>query len=141
MGAHMILVPLALLLAAPAAADVVLASRTLRAGSVIGAGDLVLSLSADIPGAVRQIDEALGLEARVTLYAGRPIPVASLGAPALVERNATVLMIFQRSGLDIRAEGRALGRGAEGDEIRVLNLASRNTITGIVTGPGQVRVP
>jgi len=137
----LLLTLLALAQVPPAAADVVLASRTLRAGSVIAEGDLVLSLSTDVPGAVRQLDEALGLEARVTLYAGRPIPVASLGAPALVERNATVQMIFQRGGLDIRTEGRALGRGAAGDEIRVLNLASRTTITGIVSGPGQVRVP
>jgi flagella basal body P-ring formation protein FlgA len=83
----------------------------------------------------------LGQEARVTLYAGRPIPLASLGPPALVERNALVTVMFTRGGLEIRAEGRALGRGAEGDGIRVMNLASRNTITATVIGPALVSVP
>ena len=81
------------------------------------------------------------MEARVTLYAGRPIPLASLGPPAVVERNQLVTLIFQRGGLEIRADGRALGRGAEGDEIRIMNLGSRSTVTGTIAGPGLVSVP
>jgi flagellar basal body P-ring formation protein FlgA len=76
----------------------------------------------------------------VTLYAGRPIPLSALGPPALVERNQVVTLVFQRGGLEIRAEGRALGRGGEGDTIRIMNLASRNTVTGWVTGDGLIHV-
>ena len=132
---------LALLVAAPAGADVVLASRTLRAGTQITAADIVLLSDPAPPGAAAHPDEAIGLEARLTLYAGRPIPLASLGPPALVERNTLVSLVFLRGGLEIRADGRALARGAEGEEIRVMNLSSRSTVTGIVAGPGLVRVP
>lgn len=132
---------LALLVASPVHADVVLAARTLRAGTAISAADVVLLSDPAPPGAASHPDEAIGLEARVTLYAGRPIPLASLGPPALVERNGLVGLIFLRGGLEIRADGRALGRGAEGEEIRVMNLASRSTVFGIVAGPGLVRVP
>ena len=132
---------LILLLASPAAADVVLAGRTLRAGSLIAPSDIVLLSDPAQPGTASHPDEAIGQEARVTLYSGRPIPLASLGPPALVERNALVTLEFLRGGLEIRVDGRALGRGAEGDEIRIMNLASRTTVSGFVAGPGLVRVP
>jgi flagella basal body P-ring formation protein FlgA len=132
---------LALALAFPARADVLLAARTLRAGTAITAADVVLSSDRAPLGAASHPDEAIGQEARVTLYSGRPIPLASLGPPALVDRNQVVTLLFRQGGLDIRAEGRALGRGAEGDEIRIMNLGSRSTVFGTVAGPGLVIVP
>jgi flagellar basal body P-ring formation protein FlgA len=51
-----------------------------------------------------------------------------------------VPLVFRRGGLEIRAEGRALGRGGEGDSIRIMNLASRSTVTGWVTDSGEVHV-
>ncbi|GAB1377425.1 flagellar basal body P-ring formation chaperone FlgA [Pararhodobacter sp.] len=132
---------LALLVATPAPADVLVAARTLRAGTLVEAGDVIL-LSDPAPlGAAQSPDEAVGLEARVTLYARRPIPVASLGPPALVERNQLVTLVFQAGGLEIRADGRALGRGAEGETVRIMNLASRSTVSGTIAGPGLVSVP
>ena len=131
----------AILPALPAQADVLLAARTLRAGTLVEPGDVILTTDSAPLGAAQAIDEAVGLEARVTLYAGRPIPIASLGPAALVERNELVVIVFQSGGLEIRADGRALGRGAEGDAIRIMNLASRSTITGTVSGPGVVSVP
>jgi len=129
------------LLAAPVQADVLVAARTLRAGVAIEAGDIVLLPDAPPPGAATHPDEVIGQEARVTLYAGRAIPLASLSPPALVERNQLVTLVFQRNGLEIRADGRALGRGAEGAEVRVMNLGSRSTVTGTVAAPGLVSVP
>lgn len=129
------------LVSGAAQADVVVAARTLRAGTAIGPGDIVLLSDPARPGTVTDPEAAIGLEARVTLYAGRPIPEASLGPPALVERNALVTLVFERGGLAIQAEGRALGRGAEGQAIRVMNLDSRSTVTGTVAGPALVRVP
>lgn len=129
------------LLVETAQADVVVATRTLRAGMAIGAGDVVMMSDPSRPGVVSDPQAAIGQEARVTLYAGRPIPEASLGPPALVERNQLVTLVFRQSGLAIRADGRALGRGAEGEAVRVMNLASRSTITGTVAGPALVSVP
>ncbi|WP_370205951.1 flagellar basal body P-ring formation chaperone FlgA [Pararhodobacter marinus] len=135
--------PLALALGAapPVSAEVLLAARTLRAGTQIAPGDVVVSREAAAPGIAQTPDEAIEQEARVTLYAGRPIPVGSLGPPALVERNELVTLVFRQGGLDIRVEGRALGRGAGGDTIRIMNLASRATVTGTILEPGLVSVP
>ena len=123
-----------------ATAESVVASRTLRANTLIGPDDVALTDRAPAPGAAADPQEVVGMEARVTLYAGRPIPLSALGPPALVERNQIVTIVFQRGGLEIRAEGRALGRGGEGDTVRIMNLASRNTVTGWVSGTGEVLV-
>jgi len=128
-------------IASPAVPQALEATRTLRAGQVIGPADVTPGTRAALPGLVTHPDEAIGMEARVTLYPGRPIPLASLSTPALVERNQLVTLIFSSGGLDIRAEGRALGRGAVDEPVRVMNLASRSTVTGRVSGPATVRVP
>lgn len=133
---------LGILALAPGAAlaESVVAARTLRAMTLIGPDDVVPSERAAPPGAAARAEQVVGLEARVTLYAGRPIPISALGPPALVERNQIVALVFLSGGLEIRAEGRALGRGGAGDTIRIMNLASRNTVTGRVAEDGEVHV-
>lgn len=135
------LVILALLLPEPAAAQAVIATRTLRANQPIGEADLAIGTQPLAPGLIADPAEALGMEARVTLYAGRPIPLSALQPPALVERNQLVTLVYRQGGLEIRAEGRALARGAADAPVRVMNLASRTTVTGRVAGPGLVAVP
>lgn len=127
------------LLASPVQAETLVASRTIRAQTILAPADL--ALTADItPGALTRAEDALGLEARVTLYAGRPIRAADLGPPALVDRNQTVRLIYRAGGLLIMTDGRALGRGGAGDQIRVLNLGSKTTVTGRVMLDGSVLV-
>jgi flagella basal body P-ring formation protein FlgA len=130
---------LALLAAPPAAAETLVALRTIRAQTVIGPGDVGLAPGVT-PGALTQPEQALGLEARVALYPGRPIHPADLGPPALVERNARVTLVFRSGALTITAEGRALSRAAAGEAVRVMNLSSRATVTGTVEPDGRVAV-
>ncbi len=124
---------------AAAAAEALIATRTIRATEIVGPGDIAPGGSV-VPGALTDPDRAVGQEARVILYAGRPIRPGDLGPPALVERNATVTLVFRRNGLSILADGRALGRAGPGEALRVMNLASRNTVTGIVGPDGSVQV-
>lgn len=126
-------------LAAPAAAESLVAARSIPARSVIGPDDMRMATAA-IPGALSDPAAAEGLEAKVTIYEGRPIRAGDLSAPALVERNQIVRLLFVRGPLEISADGRALDRGAAGDRIRVMNLASRAVVTGAVTGAGDVTV-
>ncbi len=113
--------------------------RAIRSQSVLTADDLALSEEA-VPGGVASIEAAVGQEARVTLYPGRPILVSQLRAPALVERNATVRMSYASGALRIVAEGRALDRAGAGEPVRVMNLASKQTVTGTVAPDGSVEV-
>ena len=133
---------LALLLclaAGSAAAQTVVPTRVIRAQTVIGADDVVLDSGAT-PGALAELEQAIGREARVTLYNGRPIRPDQLGAPAVVERNQLVRMIYNEGGLSIATEGRALDRAGPGDLVRVMNLNSRQIVTGLVTPAGTIEV-
>ena len=131
--------PLLLLLPLSAQAESLVATHTLRAASTITEGDVVL-VDADIPGAVLDINAALGLELREAVYAGRPILLANLAPPAAVERNQIVQLVYQSGPLAIVIEGRALSRGAVGDVIRVMNTASHATISGLITADGTISV-
>ncbi|MCE6960930.1 flagellar basal body P-ring formation protein FlgA [Cereibacter sphaeroides] len=128
-----------LLLAGAAQADSVVAARTVRALSVLGPEDLAMQPD-DIPGALTDMLQAVGQEARVALYAGRPVRAADIGPPAIVDRNQIVPLAYALGALDIRAEGRALARGGVGDVIRVMNLSSRTTVSGRIAEDGSVRV-
>ena len=127
------------LLATGARAETFVAARTIPAQTVIRASDLV-GQDLDVPGAVSDPVQAIGMEARVALYAGRPISLADIGFPAVVERNAIVPMIFTGTAIQIATEGRALDRAGPGDVIRVMNLSSRNTVTARIGADGAAHV-
>lgn len=123
----------------PALAQDVLAARTLRVGIVLREADLKPPKGEFA--ATRELIAALvGLETRRAIYTGQPVVAADLGPPTLVRRNAVVAMLFSTGGLGIRTEGRALESGGAGEVVRIINLASRQTILATVTGENQVEV-
>jgi flagella basal body P-ring formation protein FlgA len=130
---------LILLLPAQAMADSLVATRTIRAQSVLTADDFTL-VAAEIPEALTDVTLALGQEARVVIYPGRPIRAVDLGPLAIVERNQIIPLAFQAGALAIMTEGRALARGAAGDVIPVMNLSSRSKVFGTIGPDGIVRV-
>ena len=127
------------LFATPAFADAVVTTRPVPARAVLTAADVTV-VDAEIPDALRDAGAVIGQETRVALFAGRPLRAADLTAPARVDRNQIVPLHYRQGGLAIVTEGRALGRGAEGEVIPVMNLASRSTVQGRVTADGAVIV-
>ncbi|NDW54588.1 flagellar basal body P-ring formation chaperone FlgA [Aliiroseovarius sp. PrR006] len=123
----------------PAAADTVVAAKNLRPGMIISATDVKL-VASEIPGGFQLLEDIIGQEARVVLYAGRPVLPNDIGPPALIDRNQIVTLVYTAGPMTILAEGRSLGRGAVGDRVRVMNLSSRTTITGSVSSNGDVIV-
>ncbi|MCH2096628.1 MAG: flagellar basal body P-ring formation protein FlgA [Rhodobacteraceae bacterium] len=122
-----------------ASAQTLVATRTVRANTVLAPADLTI-VSKQTSGALSALKEAVGQETRVVLYAGRPIKPGQLGAPALVNRNDVVTLVFRTGGLAIVTEGRALGRGGLDDSIQVMNLASRSIVEGQITAAATVSV-
>ena len=120
-------------------ADLVVPVRTIRPGHIVTDGDLK-RVSSQHPDAYSNPLDVVGQEARVALYPNRPILINQVGPPALVERNQIVTLSYQGNTLAIVTEGRALERGAIGDRIRVMNLASRSTVFGFIQNDGGVRV-
>ena len=122
-----------------ARADAVLAAMTIRSGTILTADHLSLS-EMTLPGAATDPKTLIGMEARVNLYANRPIRPQDVGRPTVVDRNAIVPLVFNAGGLLIMTEGRALGAAGVGETLRVMNLASRTTVFGTVTPDGSVLV-
>lgn len=96
----------ALLLGGMAEAQSLVPTRTIRATEIIAETDLTPGES-EVPGALSNPAMAIGQEARVTLYAGRPIRAEDIGPPAIIERNQIVPLAFGSGGLSILTEGRA----------------------------------
>ena len=122
-----------------ALADTLIATRTLRAQTILTPADLALE-PGDLPGALTAPEEAVGLETRVAIYAGRPLHPEELGPPAIVERNQIVPLSYRRGGLIIQTEGRALDRAGVGDTIRVMNVGSRSTVFARIAPDGSAIV-
>ncbi len=138
MTKHLFMI-VALWLAYPAGADTVVATRTIRAQTLLTAADLAV-VEGKHPGAITTIDDAIGLEARVMLYTGRPISRSDIAPAAIIARNQIVPLVYSQGGLSITAEGRALDRAAVGDFVRVMNLSSRTTVSGVVAPDGSIHV-
>ncbi len=129
----------AFLPASPAQTQTVVATHTIRSQSVLTYADIEM-IEQSVAGAYITLDEVVGMEARVVLYPGRPIRLDDIGPPALVERNQIVTLIYAVAGLTIATDARALGRAGVGDRLRVMNLASRSTVSGWVQADGSISV-
>lgn len=122
-----------------ALADTIVAARTIRAQTLLAPTDLRV-VQGDTPGALISLDEAVGLEARVVLYSGRPVMAGDVGPAAIIERNQIVKIVYTVGTLSISADARALARAGPGDMLRVMNLTSKSTVSGIVAPDGSVYV-
>ena len=123
----------------PAFADTVIAARTIPAQSLIGHDDLLIR-DMTVPGGTDDPLLLIGMEARVALYAGRPVRPGDVGFPAVVDRNQLITLIYDVGGLVISTEGRALGRAGVGETIRVMNMQSRNTVSARIGEDGSAYV-
>lgn len=123
----------------PALAETLVATRTIPARSIIGPDDLLLR-DVNVVGGISDPMLAIGQEARVALYAGRPIRSGDVSAPAIIERNQIIPLIYRNGGVVISTEGRALDRAGAGDWVRVMNLTSRTSVTAQIQENGTAHV-
>ncbi|MEY8143827.1 flagellar basal body P-ring formation chaperone FlgA [Falsihalocynthiibacter sp. CO-5D18] len=119
--------------------ETLVAARTIPSHTIISPADVAIK-DGNTLGALTLLEEVIGQEARVAIYAGRPIRRNDIGAPALVERNQIVKLAYSSGVLNISVEARALGRGSAGDVLRFMNLDSRTTISGTVQDDGSILV-
>lgn len=126
-------------LAAPCTADGFFVVKTIRAGTIITSSDIKRDESFDTDMS-HSLSDYIGLEAKTTLFAGQQIAQSDVGPPSIIERNSLVELAYVDGGLTILVEGRALGRGAPGETIRAINMASRRIVAGLVQPTGQILV-
>lgn len=128
---------------AAATVDVVTVVRPIDRGTLLRSTDVLVErrpradIGRDI---VSDAEQAVGFAARTALQPGRPLRVADLMKPELVQRNETVTLVYEVPGIVLTVRGKAIDGGAEGDVISVLNEQSKRTVQGVVVGPGRVIV-
>jgi flagella basal body P-ring formation protein FlgA len=117
-------------------------TRGVERNEVLKSSDVVVERrpKAEVGGDVAGRDRAVGMQARKQLRAGQPLKLADLAKPDLVQRDQSVTLIYEAVGLYLTIRGKALEGGTEGDVVSVLNLQSKRTISGVVTGRGQVTI-
>ena len=117
-------------------------ARNIDRNELIKSSDVVVERrpKAEVGTDAASRDRAVGMQARRQLRAGQALKVADLAKPDLVQRDQTVVLIYEASGLYLTIRGKALEGGTEGDVVSVLNLQSKRTVTGTVIGRGQVAI-
>jgi flagella basal body P-ring formation protein FlgA len=121
--------------------EAVILTRPLNRGDVVRSSDLVLERrpKAELRNdAVSTIADVAGLAARRPLRAGEPLRPGDLMKAEIVQRNESVTIVYEVPGLTLTMRGKALESGAEGDTVNVLNIQSKRTVQGTVSGPGRV---
>ncbi|MEM9705445.1 MAG: flagellar basal body P-ring formation chaperone FlgA [Pseudomonadota bacterium] len=121
----------------PVYAEDLIASRGIKAGTVITGSDIVPPKSSE---ALRRAANLLGKEASRNIYGGRRISEADVRTPRIISRNAIVMMRYKKGPMRIEAEGRALDEGGAGDRIRIMNLQSKRIVTAKILDSGTVEV-
>lgn len=123
--------------------EVPVAVTRLTAGSIAGPDDIrmarvhVTSLHTEV---ARGPSMVIGMQLRLQMQAGVPIPLSNLMQPTQIARGDAVQMQLRVGGLWLTGQGIALESGAVGDRIRVRNVSSQAVIEAEVVRPGQVRV-
>jgi flagellar basal body P-ring formation protein FlgA len=117
-------------------------ARNVERGEVVKSSDVVVERrpKAEVGTDLAARDAAVGMQARRQLRAGAALKAADLAKPDLVQRDQPVTLIYETAGLYLTVRGKALDGGTEGDFVNVMNLQSKRTVSGIVTGRGQVTI-
>jgi len=117
-------------------------ARNVERNEVLKSSDVVVERrpKAEVGADAAARDRAVGMQARRQLRAGQALRVADLARPDLVQRDQNVTLIYESPGLYLTVRGKALEGGTEGDVVNVMNLQSKRTVSGTVSGRGQVSI-
>jgi flagella basal body P-ring formation protein FlgA len=127
-------------------ADVIelpVAVARLIAGSIAGPDDIrlarvhVTSVHTEV---ARDRAMVIGMQLKLQMQAGVPIPLSNLMQPTQINRGDAVRLQLQTGELWLTGQGMALEAGAVGDRIRVRNVSSQAVLEAEVIRPGEVRV-
>ncbi|MFB6464101.1 flagellar basal body P-ring formation chaperone FlgA [Bradyrhizobium tunisiense] len=122
--------------------EVAVLTRDIDRADLLKSSDISLERrpKAEVTGEPASRDRSIGMQLRRPMRAGMPIRIADIVKPDFVVRDQAVTIIYQVPGVYLTTRGKAIESGAEGDSVSVINLQSKRTLTGVVTGRGQVTI-
>lgn len=120
---------------------VLVASHPLLRGDGVGATD-VHGEERDITrlgyGYVENLDQVAGRSLARAVARGSVLSPGALGGRRMVRAGDHVQMVARLDGIEVRADGIALGSGDNGARLRVRNESSGKVVDGMVSAPGVV---
>ncbi len=117
--------------------------RRMMPGDIIDETDLgVIDIPAARIGAYAVTDPAklAGMQVRSLLTEGRPVMTQSVMEPLVVNRGDLVTIRYLDGALELSSPGRALANAHRGQDVRIVNLVSNTTVSGIASADGIVEV-
>ena len=124
-------------------ADVVVATRGLARGAVIGAQDVKVARRRINGTQLDYMNDAAAAIGRVAARAIGPDQILGAGnvmLPRLVKRGDEVIIASVGSAINVRVKGQALKDGGVGERVSVRNLNSKRVVEGVVNADGMVVV-
>jgi flagellar basal body P-ring formation protein FlgA len=117
-------------------------TRSVERSDVLKAADVVVERrpKGEVGNDALTRNAAVGMQARRALRAGQPLKGADVSKPDLVQRDQSVTLIYEASGIYLTVLGKALESGTEGDVVNVMNMQSKRTVSGVVVGRGRVAI-
>lgn len=124
-------------------AQVVVATRGLARGAVIGADDVGVARRRVNGARMDYLSDVAAAVGRVAARAIGPdqiLGAANVSLPRLVKRGDEVIIATGGAAINVRVKGQALKDGALGDRVSVRNLNSKRVVEGVVNADGVVVV-
>ncbi len=124
-------------------AEVVTLARAISRGETIRESDIIverLPRANVVNEAISRTDLVVNQAARRPLRAGQTLRAADLMKPQIVNRDDAVTIIFKTAAITLTLRGKAMGNGAEGEMISVLNPQSKRIVQATISAPGVVVV-
>lgn len=121
--------------------DVLVTTRPLQRGDGVQPGD-VRTESRDITrlgyGYMDSLDQVAGRTLARPLPPGSVLTPSALGGRQMVRAGDHVQVVAELGGIEVRANGIALGSGDNGARLRVKNETSGRVVDAMVRAPGEV---
>ncbi|HEX7883407.1 MAG TPA: flagellar basal body P-ring formation chaperone FlgA [Afipia sp.] len=117
-------------------------TRAVERNDILKSSDVVIERrpKTEVGNDVANRDRSVGMQVRKQMRAGQALKATDLSKPDMVSRDQAVTLIYETPGLYLTGRGKAVDSGTEGDIVNVVNLQSKRTVQGVVTGPGQVSI-
>ena len=90
--------------------------------------------------ALKNNTKIVGLLATKNLKTGSFLKPSDLETPKMIQKNQLVTLIFKKSNLSLKTQGKAMADGSLNDTIAVMNINSKRTVHGIIKAPGIVMI-
>jgi flagella basal body P-ring formation protein FlgA len=123
--------------------EIVVTARRLWKNRPLAEGDVCLAREelGRIPsGAVRELEAVVGKILNREVGANLPVLSRYLAGSKVVKRGKKVTLIAESGGMRIAAGGETRENAYVDDVVKVVNLASKKTVTGILVDENTVRV-